>query len=69
MAKNTGMPKTDEQQNEQFPLLSSLEAGSADWWREQMRFHLSIVYDSIGKPDPEEAANRLIRLLQRQIKE
>lgn len=56
--------------DEQLPDLSdsTRELGSADWWKEQMRSHLSGVYEATGHKRPNAAANQVIRVLERVVK-
>jgi hypothetical protein len=53
--------------DEQLPALSdsARAPGTADWWKEQMRSHLSGVYEATGHARPNAAANQIIRMLER----
>ncbi|MDK2126466.1 hypothetical protein [Parachitinimonas caeni] len=55
------------EQDEDLPMWSDSARvpGSADWWREQMRFHIAVIHGAHGKIRPNAAANTLIRLLER----
>jgi hypothetical protein len=56
--------------DEQLPEInSSREPGTADWWKEQMRSHLSGVYEATGHKRPNAAANQVIRVLERIAKQ
>jgi len=57
--------------DELLPELSdaSWVTGSADWWKEHMRSHLSGVYEAQGHKQPNAAANRVIMTLERMIQE
>jgi len=51
--------------DEELPALGALEPGSADWWKEQMRSALAIVYAAQGHKFPNKLANQDIRIRER----